>query len=291
VRDTAQLALLQGQGVTIQRDPWAEFAVLIGDPPVREVIDSDARLLLAMMMEERGQEIPATVSTSTILTGFFRDNEVPTGAIDGSNKLFTLAQTPDPADSLELYWNGLLQRRGIDYTLAASNIILPIPPIVGDDLVAFYRYQALVASGGNETPSGAINGVNVTFTLLAAPAPAASLELYQNGMLQRQGTEYTLSGNTITMTVAPITGDTLAAFYRLATSSVSYAENEVPTGLINGVNVTYTLANNPNPDASLCLYHNGILEINGVDYTLSGVTITMNVAPITGDTLVAFYRY
>jgi hypothetical protein len=56
-----------------------------------------------------------------------------------------------------------------------------------------------------EIPSGAIDGVNTVFTLTKAPNPPLGLPLYQNGLFQNQigGVDYTLSGNTITMTVAP----------------------------------------------------------------------------------------
>ena len=65
-----------------------------------------------------------------------------------------------------------------------------------------------------EVPSGTINGVNVTFTLLRAPNPLQSLELFLNGVLQTQGIDYTLSTNTITFTVAPASGGALIAWYR-----------------------------------------------------------------------------
>lgn len=59
----------------------------------------------------------------------------------------------------------------------------------------------------SETPSGTINGVNVTFTLSAAPSPASSLFLFLNGSrLAPGGADFTLSGSTITFTFAPGTG-------------------------------------------------------------------------------------
>ena len=66
----------------------------------------------------------------------------------------------------------------------------------------------------NETPGGSVNGSNVTFTLAHTPSPAASLRLYIDGVHQTQGTDYTLSTATITMTNAPSTGDIIRAFYR-----------------------------------------------------------------------------
>ena len=64
------------------------------------------------------------------------------------------------------------------------------------------------------TPSGAVNGVNTVFVLPDAPSPPESLQLFRNGILQDQGTDYTLAGDTITFSAtAPLTGDSLRAWY------------------------------------------------------------------------------
>lgn len=69
-----------------------------------------------------------------------------------------------------------------------------------------------------EIPSGLVNGANATFTTSLTAAPAASLMLYRNGLLMRQNSDYTLSGNTITFYAAsvPQSGDSLLASYRYA---------------------------------------------------------------------------
>ena len=69
-----------------------------------------------------------------------------------------------------------------------------------------------------ETPVGLINGSNTVFTVANAPSPAASLALYRNGLMQKAGVDYTVSGNVITFAAgsAPQPGDVLAANYRLA---------------------------------------------------------------------------
>lgn len=74
--------------------------------------------------------------------------------------------------------------------------------------------------------------------------------------------------------------------------TVSFADDETPTGSINGSNTSFTLAHTPNPSASLLLFKNGQkLEPGGADYSLSTNTITATVAPKTGDTLTASYRF
>ncbi len=72
-----------------------------------------------------------------------------------------------------------------------------------------------------ETPAGAINGANRWFTLTQIPSPPASLALFRNGLLQRPGVDYSLSGAGITFTAGttPQPGDVLAASYRLADGS------------------------------------------------------------------------
>jgi hypothetical protein len=70
----------------------------------------------------------------------------------------------------------------------------------------------------------------------------------------------------------------------------SFVDEETPTGTINGSNVTFTLANTPTA-GSVKLYLNGIrLKQGANDYSISGLTITMTTAPLTGDLLLADYR-
>jgi len=116
---------------------------------------------------------------STASTTFI-DAEVPSGTLDGSNASFTLANIPNPASSLALFRNGLLLTQGGDYTLSANTITFQTGaiPQPSDLLSASYRLSVSIPGVGfvdQETPSGAINGVNVTFTLSQTPSPSTSL--------------------------------------------------------------------------------------------------------------------
>ncbi len=149
----------------------------------------------------------------------------------------------------------------------------------------------------NEFPAGNANGSNLTFTLSQSPSPTLSLSLYRNGISLRQGVDYSLSGSTITFIAAatPQSGDILTAFYRVAGSSstVSFADAEVPAGSIDGVNAAFTLVASPNPVASLQLYKNGVLLNPGTDYIVSGANLTFlgNALPHSGDKVQVFYRH
>ena len=67
------------------------------------------------------------------------------------------------------------------------------------------------AQWAEEMPSGKVDGDNVTFTLSYAPI-AGSLDLSLN-IRQFEGQDYTISGKTITMTVAPKPTDLQSPYY------------------------------------------------------------------------------
>jgi hypothetical protein len=73
----------------------------------------------------------------------FADAETPSGAIDGTNTAFTLQNPPDPAASLILVRNGLVQKLGVDYNLAGAAITFSpaAVPRSGDLLQAWYRHK------------------------------------------------------------------------------------------------------------------------------------------------------
>lgn len=159
---------------------------------------------------------------SSTTNAVFIDAETPTGTLNGTNAIFTLANAPSPGGSLTLFRNGLIQSNNIDFTLSGATITFNAGsiPQAGDILQAYYRISGTgptATFADAEIPGGIIDGVNLVFTLAAAPNPAASLKLYKNGVLLQLNGDYTLSGSAITFvnaTVAPQPGDKLIANYR-----------------------------------------------------------------------------
>ena len=89
-------------------------------------------------------------------------------------------------------------------------------------------------------------------------------------------------------------GTTAITFQQVNASGLTasnFVDKEIPSGSINGSNTTFTLANTP-VSGSEHLYLNGILQESGSgnDYTISGVTITMATAPLSGEKLRVSYR-
>jgi len=158
-------------------------------------------------------------------SALFVDGETPGGVVNGTNNSFTLANSPSPSASLALVRNGLLQSPGVDYTLSGMTItfLSVSTPQTGDILQASYRLPGTSSTTTNfvdaATPTGTINGTNLTFTLAYTPNPVSSVKLYKNGLLLSQASsgDYTISGSTITFNstaTTPQTGDTLVVSYR-----------------------------------------------------------------------------
>ena len=67
----------------------------------------------------------------------------------------------------------------------------------------------------DETPAGTPNGILTDFVLAHIPSPATSLKVYLDGQRMSLTTDYTLSGQTITFLVAPLTNSIIKVEYRI----------------------------------------------------------------------------
>ena len=72
-----------------------------------------------------------------------------------------------------------------------------------------------------------------------------------------------------------------------STSSNSLTINEVPTGDIDGSNTSFTISSTPVAD-TLSVYINGIKQ-SPTHYSLTGTTLTLSTAPLTGTELLVDY--
>lgn len=80
-------------------------------------------------------------------------------------------------------------------------------------------------------------------------------------------------------------------FQRLADAAVTLdrvVTGEVPTGMIDSSNVTFTLAKTPIA-GTVQVFLQGLRKKLTTDYTVSGKTITFVTAPTTGNVLLVDY--
>lgn len=101
-------------------------------------VGSDGQILSANSAQSTGLQWIAAASVVA-----FVFSEVPSGTINGSNAMFTLANTPT-SGTLRVYKNGLRQKAGSgnDYTLATATITFEAGnvPQTGDILLADYHH-------------------------------------------------------------------------------------------------------------------------------------------------------
>jgi hypothetical protein len=93
------------------------------------------------LLKGNGTAISAAVAgTDYVVPTAFVDKEIPTGAINGANTTYTLANTPI-AGSEHVYLNGILQESGAgnDYTISTNTITYLAAPLTGDKLRVTYR--------------------------------------------------------------------------------------------------------------------------------------------------------
>ena len=94
------------------------------------------------------------------------------------------------------------------------------------------------------------------------------------------------------VTPTPVAVDPITHRVLTSPSGGTAVVRETPSGLVNGSNVTFTLAHTPSTGTEN-VYLNGLLQDSGAnnDYTISGATITFNQAPQTGDKIRVNYSY
>lgn len=232
----------------------------------------------------RGDSLVVAYRNGNVLAHTHVDAVVPAGAIDGTNRVFTLPSVPSPRASLSLWKNAIRLRRGpnADYALLGATITMvqAQTPASGDKLIAHYATSTASTHTHveNEIPTGVIDGVNATFTLASAPDPPESLELFLHGRRMYAGEDYTLAGATITFMAGsiPIVGTNLRADYRTtAASSHAHVWQEIPLGPIDGANAIFDLMQLPSPLGSIRVWKNGLRMANGGnDYTESAATLS-----------------
>lgn len=162
-----------------------------------------------------------------------------------------------------------------------------------DTIAGFVEYLAiqgisdeiLLIAVFNEIPSGLINSLNTIYTLIATPY-VNSEQVYLNGIRQVKTSDFTLIGNSIVFSYAPIALDNLLIDYEK--DDYGGLKNQILSGSINGTNTSFALPEIPITDTEK-IFLNGIRLKPTVDYTITGKNINMLTAPITGDILKADY--
>jgi hypothetical protein len=174
-------------------------------------------------------------------------NAIPSGAVDGSNALFTLSSAY-VANSLQVYRDGQRMTLTADYTEtspAGGTFTFVKAPITGTVVSADYQHAVTVSGNADtldghhfseipgtssfitgETPTGTPSGSLFIFTCLN-PYIAGSLKVYRDGQrmaITDDFTETTPSTGVFTFVAAPETGSNIRVDYNTVITTAGNAD-------------------------------------------------------------------
>lgn len=212
-----------------------------------------------------GWRLSNSIFTSDILNASSVTDELMTGTVNGTNKVFT---TGSNFTNIQVYKNGVAMHLTDDFTVTGANqITFVTAPATGTKLTASYILGSQTMINGSssllqdETPTGTVNGSNTAFTT-ARPYIANTLEVFINGVKQKRGTHFTETTPTsgmFTMGDAPLTGDDIMVNYQFVQSSYGNADT------VDGIHANVT----PTANTLLPLDSNGLLpaSVHGAAWT------------------------
>jgi hypothetical protein len=112
--------------------------------------------------------------------------EIPAGVVDGINSNYNLSYPPMNGQSVLLFLDGYLVPKNM-WALSSQTITFATSPKPGQDVYVWY-FEASPSSinplsGAQETPTGAVDGTNDTFSLMGKPADQRSTMLFVDGLI------------------------------------------------------------------------------------------------------------
>lgn len=215
--------------------------------------------------------------------------EIPTGTINGSNKLFTLSQTPLNTQSLLVMVDDLVLTNA-EFSVVNMVVNLVTAPAPGQSVYAYYISNASTGqnplSGAQEIPSGLVDGINDTFTLAGQAVIQYSTVVFVDGVVQEISQWQLIQGSNISQVKflpgsIPAPGQEVYVFYLVNAASFGGAPRTLtpetayftlsPTDISNGfVTVPHSPAN---PTATLCEIIGNTSQVYGDDFTVSGMQV------------------
>lgn len=227
-----------------------------------------------------------------------------TGALNMGNQLVSNVNTPSTGtdaanknyvDNQIASLNSLFDSKGSVKASSTANVTVSNPGTSSFDGITLSANDRLLLK--NQT-APAENGIYVFNGSSSALTRVADMDAWAEipGALVavEQGTSNADTLWLCTADAGGTLGTTAVTWFQIplaGLTSSNFVDDETPSGTVNGANVTFTIANTPIA-GSVKLFLNGVrLKVGaGNDYTISGATITMLTAPLTGEVLTADYR-
>jgi hypothetical protein len=137
--------------------------------------------------------------------------------------IFSLGINPSLPSATELFVNGIKYAYGTDFSVTGATVTWAGPiSLLTTDVVDVIFFRAGTGAPVQVTIPVTVNGQTI-FHLGTVPVLPYATEFFVNGVKNRFGTDFTLSGSTITYTGAPalVTTDVIDVTYIIASGSSS----------------------------------------------------------------------
>ena len=143
-----------------------------------------------------------------------------------------------------------------------------------------------------QTLTGA-NGVKTVWNdLTSGVASASSLLVSVGGVIQEPDVAYTASGTVLSFTSAPGIGDVVYIVYLGKELAIPTAQSNLSyqTGTGDGTTTPIAILSRTAPtDQSIMVMLNGVTQVPGTDYSVSGTTLTFVTAPVVGENILVYF--
>lgn len=221
-------------------------------------------------------------------------HETPTGAINGINNVYGLTYPIAHCQAIVVVLNGRMLTYQNDFFVVGDVLTLIVPPVAGDQLYVVYKRLdtlTLPKNPGVDVLTASATGSQTIYTLASAPSEADEVLVVIDGNIQEFTTDYSLVGTTLTFVTAPALGSSVYVYIDFFPSIPvkTVPVTEIATGDVDGANTVFTVNNSPvSADGVIAIIDGGV-QVQGVDYTISGTEITFSSAPILGSIITIFY--
>ncbi len=234
---------------------------------------------------------------------------------DGSATVFTLTNEVPGGSShnLMVVVNNVVQEPDVAYTIADDSSDKPTKltftgtPANGDSIYVIHRGLSGIlmkpptnSVGVNEldanlrsftTDTDIGNNSTTQFTLSEAPAATNSVMVFVDGILQKETTNYTISGTTLDFGSgnAPATGAEIEVKHLgLRTTARRSVTMLIDNFTANGSTTFFDLSNTVAVNDAFVFY-NGVCMRPTTDYGISGVRLTFTFTPIANSQIMVRY--